>query len=532
MKSEFNRISEILPAYLKRIRYAAAALTLYTLLLHLRRLTALIPGIDTEHLIGSPEALYYSWLGVGRQGLYFIKFISGNKVFNPDFAALLTLLLLVPVCLFIPFLGSLAAGKTNGCRGENWLVLLLGMLIVSHPILTEQFYFTLQSAEVVFSMLLLELSLLCAHFGSLHKNPRWLPLVFLLLQIPFSTYQAFVPLFIAGAVGMALSQSLFTEKPIREQRGYVLRFSVAFLGGFILNQIITRLFFLDSAYLEKQFQWDSLGFTEGVLKILSHIRDACLGHAPFYFTEFGLLYLLLFALVLWHCLKSGNAKANIWRLFLLFAWFLSPFYLSILLGVRPVARAQLTLPFATGGTAFLCGFLLLQKKEAAAQEHSSGREKIICQVSRGLLILLSLSAVYREASVTSRLYYSDAIRAQGDYALAVSLRKDIQEFTGEEDYLGTVIFWGSRDASQNPSCIQGEIMGQSFFSWDTDMEPRYFYSSNRIVDFMNSLGSSYAKPHPILIEKAAEAVEGIPCYPSPGSIFWTEEALVVKLSEK
>jgi len=149
-----------------------------------------------------------------------------------------------------------------------------------------------------------------------------------------------------------------------------------------------------------------------------------------------------------------------------------------------------------------------------------------------MLILLCISAAYREASVTSRLYYSDVIRAQGDYAIAIELRDDIQKFTGETDYNGAIIFWGRRDAASNPSCIRGDIMGQSFFNWDVDTEPRYFYSSNRIVDFLNSLGASYSKPSEEQIELAAESVTDIPCYPSPGSIFWVKDALVVKLSEE
>lgn len=524
-KSELQIIAGTFTAYLRRIRYTVIALTAYVFLLHFRLLTSLLPGIDTEHAISGAEGMYYSWLGIGRQGLLFTKLLSGNLLFNPDFAVILTLLLLVPVCLFVPFLGNLASGNTEGYKGEAWLTLLFGMTVVSHPILTEQLYFTLQSAEVVFSFLLLEFCLLGSHLWSAGKRPIWLLPTILLLQIPFSTYQAFVPLFIAGAVGMILLQSLFTDLSIRKQWGYVGRFILAFLGGFVLNQVISRLFFTTSSYLSEQFYWGQVGFLDGCLEILSHIRDACVGYGIFYFTEFGILCLALFAIMLWHCLRTKKAGAVIWQLFLLFAWFASPFYLSVLLGMRPVVRAQLVLPFVTGGTAFLCSFLFLQWKIGA-----SG--KIRQNMLGFLLVLLCLDTVYQEAAVTSRLYYSDAIRAQGDYALAVSLREDIQEFTGESDYSGAVVFWGRREALKNPSCIQGDIMGQSFFNWDVDAEPLYYYSSNRIVDFLNSLGSSYSKPSPSQISQAAEAIEAAPCYPSPGSILWAGDTVVVKLSEE
>lgn len=525
MKTELQTIASALPAYLYRVRYAAAALAAYIFLLHFRLLTSLVPGIDTEHMISSPQAMYESWLGIGRQGLLFTKLISDNLLFNPDFAALLALLLLLPACLLVPFLGSLASGNTKGYKGEAWLTLLFGMAAVSHPILTEQLYFTLQGAEVVFSFFLLEFCLLGAHFWSADKSPLWLPLTILLLQIPFSAYQAFVPLFIAGAVGMTLLQSLFTGLSIREQWGYVGRFLLAFLGGFLLNQIASRLFFTSSSYLSEQFYWAEAGFVKGCLKVLSHMWDVFTGDGTFYSAEFGILCLALLALLLWRCFRTKKAAVSVWRLFLLAAWFAAPFYLSVLLGIRPVIRAQLTLPFVTGGTAFLCGYLFLQWKAELSRK--------LCRYIAGfLLAFLCLRTVYQEASVTSRLYYSDAIRAQGDYALAVSLQEDIREFTGEADYSGVVLFWGRREASKNPSCIEGDVMGQSLFNWDTDVEPRYFFSSCRIVDFLDVLGSSYSQPGQDQIAEAAEAMEAAPCYPSPGSILWIGDAVAVKLSDE
>ena len=75
-------------------------------------------------------------------------------------------------------------------------------------------------------------------------------------------------------------------------------------------------------------------------------------------------------------------------------------------------------------------------------------------------------------------------------------------------------------------------MGQSFFNWDVDVEPLYFFSSNRIVDFMNTLGSSYSKPTTGQVDLVSGVIADMPCYPAPGSITWVEDTLVVKLSEK
>lgn len=523
--SELRVTAKAFGTYVRRVRYAVIALTAWIFLLHFRLLTALVPGIDTEHLISSSQHLYESWLGIGRQGLWFVKNLSGNEVFNPDFAVMLTLLLLVPVCLLLPFLGSLLYEKTNGYRGESWMVFLFGAVFSSHPILTEQLYFTLQSAEVVFSFLLLELSLLCAHLWAKGKNPLWLLSTVLLLLLPFSTYQAFVPLFIAGAVGMVLLQSLSADLTLKKQWHYLVRLILAFLGGFLLNQSISQLFFTNSSYLNEQFYWSKVGLLNGCVEILSHIRDACAGYGTFYFIEFGILCIVLLALMIRHCFRTRKASVILWQLFLLFAWFASPFYLSILLGIRPVIRAQLVLPLTTAGTAVLCVYLLLHGN--LFRKNSAFRK--LCAA---LLLLLCVSTVYKEAAVTARLYYADAIRAQADLALANSIQEEIQRFTGENNYDGVVVFLGRRETVKNASCIDGDIMGQSFFNWDVDVEPYYYFSSNRLVDFMNSLGASYQKPSPELIEQAVESMDSLPSYPAEGSLFWLGDAVVVKLSDK
>ena len=245
----------------------------------------------------------------------------------------------------------------------------------------------------------------------------------------------------------------------------------------------------------------------------------------FYFIEFLFLSLILIIILLrrWSAIQRTGVTA--WQIFLLAAWLASPFYLSILLGIRPVVRAQLVLPFAAGGTAFLSGYLFIMWK----QEHFGEMLRKLIGI---VLLLLCFSTVYKEAAVTSKLYYTDSIRKQGDLNLAQSLQKDIQAFCGDADYDGAVVFWGRREAVQNDSCIQGDIMGQSFFNWDVDVEPLYFFSSNRIVDFMNTLGSSYSKPTTGQVDLVSGVIADMPCYPAPGSITWVEDTLVVKLSEK
>jgi hypothetical protein len=249
-----------------------------------------------------------------------------------------------------------------------------------------------------------------------------------------------------------------------------------------------------------------------------------MGYGTFYFREFGILCLVLLLLMIlsWRTVKKRGRI--LWQLFLLAAWYASPFYLSLFLGNRPVIRAQLVLPLTTAGTAFLC--CLLMRKNLWADR------KLPRKIASLLLALLCLATVYREASVTSRLYYTDSIRKQGDLSLAASLQEAIADFTQEADYTGTVIFWGRRAAATNASCIQGDVMGQSFFNWDVDVEPLCFYSSLRMVCFLNTLGSSYQEPTAQQVTAAASYMSNVPCYPAEGSIVWVDDSVVVKLSDE
>lgn len=565
LNAQLQPIVSAFKIYMGQARRSALLLTGFLFLLHRRLLFALVPGIDTEHFISNPEAMADSWLGIGRQGLVLTKLLFGGLRFNPELAAAATLLLLLPVCLLPLFLGSLAAKTPQESTGCSRLILLFGVLLSAHPVLTEQLYFSLQSAEVVFACLLVELCLFGAWLWASGQSPVWLPVCAVVLLVPFSVYQSFVPLFIAGAVAMLLVQSLFTEKPLREQLRCALRLGIVFLAAFLLNQAVTHVFFTKSGYLAEQLSWQTEGFLAGCRGILSHVRDVLLGLGTFYSAFYGLLCLLCAVLVCRDSILHKKGRTRSWQLFLLAAWLAAPFYLSVVLGSRPVIRAQLVLPFATAINAVLC--IRLARAEAAgaagrsAQAESAGSAgfpapadaaeaagsagrsaqaetagaagagafaRVCCAVG----IVLSLSAALWQSAVTARLYYTEALRQQGDYSLAVALQEEIARFTGEPDYDGVVIFIGRKSAADNPSCLRGDVMGHSVFDWDTEAEPRYYYSTIRIIDLLNGLGSSYQRPDFQVLSDACDALSQAPCFPADGSIIRVGDAVAVHLSEE
>ena len=72
-------------AYLFRNRYVILIMGIFVFLVHGSKLFSLNNGIDTEQIIFLGNEFYESWLGIGRQGLIFLKWLLGLEVYNPFF---------------------------------------------------------------------------------------------------------------------------------------------------------------------------------------------------------------------------------------------------------------------------------------------------------------------------------------------------------------------------------------------------------------------------------------------------------------
>lgn len=514
--------------FAKRNRYVILLLGIFTCLIHGDKLFSTNNGIDTEKIIFEGDEIYESWLGIGRQGLVFLKWMLGQRHYNPYFAGMLALLFLTAAAVVFLFLFELVRSERGGDAhrtGQRFLNLIFGMLLIAHPILTEQLYFSLQGAEVTLAFILCGISLLLAH-----RRHLFLGAVFLLPAL--GVYQAMAPLYLFGIAALGCLHGMCVPGGIRvkEETGYVLRLGLVFWGSFVPNQLLTRLFFSKTAYLSNQIQWDPEQIRAGILRIASHVRDVFWGRGTFYFGAFFWLVLGLGMVIVWKSfplflskqekITEQKLSAAIWNLLLFLALAAAPFYLTMVLGERPVIRGQLVLPFVMGFLAYLSGVLL--------QESEKGR---LTAAGKLGLSLLTLFTVWQEADVTCRLYYTDAVRYQEDLWLAGNLEQDVIKFTGQCDYQGTVVFIGKRKAPGNCASLTGDVMGQSLFAWDTDVEPVNFWSSSRIVGFMHCMGTNYQAPTVEQTALALEAAKKMPCYPAEGSVAWCDGMVVVKLSQ-
>lgn len=524
--------------FIKNNKVQILLMAVIVLAAHGEKITSPTIGIDTEKIIDTKEELYQSWLGIGRQGLVWLKKIMGDWPYNSYITAAATLLFMVIAYMAFAYLFEYLLSRKAGGEHDpqamgrkRWFSLLFGAIVVAHPVMTEQLYFSLQSTEIAISFTLTALCLLLAHFWAENKKIWGFVLAAGIMQIIFSVYQAFVPLYLLGNVVMMFLVVIGErEFSLKEQIIYGVRLAAVFLAGFIINQVITYAYFNESTYLSDQIIWKEEGISRGIREIWYHVRDTVAGGGVFYLRMFFWLSLLLFLVFLLYIRHIPGTGRRGYILLLLAAVYAGPFYMTILMGMRPVIRAQLALPFTMGIMAFLAGTLLSEIPELRdASERGLGKKKMVWLMAG--VYVIGLLTILQELERTDTLYYADEIRYQEDCETARDLGREIVSITGTTDYTGAVAFIGSKKAVLNSACVVGDVIGSSFFAWDTAVEPVNYWSSMRILGFMHCLGYGYTLPTTKEVEAAAEYAAQMPCYPEAGSVAFYDGMIVVKLSE-
>ena len=104
--------------------------------------------IDTAIFVFDPIS-DYNWASIGRYGLLFLKKLLLLKSFNLYYAAGLFLFTLIITAIYWIYLMKKHIKYTNSIILISSLVLIFGS-----PIYTEQFYFLLQSVEIITAFLM------------------------------------------------------------------------------------------------------------------------------------------------------------------------------------------------------------------------------------------------------------------------------------------------------------------------------------------------------------------------------------------
>lgn len=516
-------------AYVSMHRAQFCWVGLLVFLIHGAKLNSGMIGIDTEDLIHLQESFYDGWLNTGRQGLVLLKYLTGSAEFNPYFAGMMTL-------VFLTLAVSAFLLLWNHVSGAGSMAAWVGcaLLWIAHPVLVEQFYFALQSAEICLGMFLTAMALWLVYEGRGHRRPGCWLLSTILLLISFSVYQILVVLFIFGAVTVLLLQTLRQEsggqtgKESGSRPGVVRQlfpYVGVFLAAFLCNSLVTRLFFSESDYLSSQVQWGSLSVGDCIHRIALHVRDVLTGqNSIFYDRTFGILSVLGLVLVFFLLRQYGFRL-----LFYYVSLMTTPFLLTVVCADVPAVRSQLVLPVLTGFLVYLDALLCARVSEGRREERQSRGGALLCRLPAVLLVLLCVAGGVSEAQMSLRLYYTDACRYAQDEAFGRELIRRLEPLIGEDET--PVVVLGSKSFRPNHACVQGEIIGRSVFEHDVDEEPRFYWSTRRVIGFLHTLGYDCEQLPDKNISYAIEFAEDMDVWPGESSVAHAGDMIVIKLSE-
>ncbi len=506
--------------YLTKYKFYWLIIGVLNVLCHGSMLLSDSIGIDTEAIIAEELDFYKSWLYTGRPGLVLLKYVFDAMSFNPYLTGIGTIAFITLNCILWTYLFFNITGKEN-----KFGILVFSSIFSVHSIITEYFYFKLLSMEAAFCFCLIAVSVLLAHRFSLYK--KWINffIAIPLAYVAFSSYQAMNGLWLFGAVACFFLYYYFQILKRNDTIAckqlwlYIGRFIAVFLSAFLLNQFITKLFFSGSTYLDSQFRWGKDSVRVCLMNILDFIIKVMKGEKFFFVKTFPAYIMILIVLcgIMLFCYRKQHGKyLGVGVLFLLI---LSPFFLNIVLGGETVIRSMLILPHTLAFMAYilyLFDFSFMQKKF---------RKIVIIAFTA-----LNLFTAYTQMRYTLLLNYTDDVRYQGDIRLANSLIEEINKLQDEE-YSYPLVFIGSKSSELNPSCIYGECIGYSIFEWDTDVNPKNYYSTKRIVGFMNTMGLDYEYATKEDVIEMTDFAIHMESWPKVGSIKIINDILVIKLSD-
>lgn len=473
--------------------------------------------IDAEAVINNPGS-FYNWLDIGRFGLVLLKLLLGLSWYNPYLEAGLFLAAL--------WLVSLSAGYLFTRLDErisSQMAGIFSLLVIVYPNYAEQFMFRFQALEIVLGIWLLMLGNACFALWLREKNELAFALSMMPLVISFGIYQSMVNIQLAFYLGMFLFWIYREGEDGRAVRRGILGSAVHFGLAFAVYEVLVQLFFSSGDYLGAQIRWGEIGLREGLRTIRDYGLDILYGNGTFGTASYAVglaLFALAVVLLLWK--KRGGA---VWYVCGAAGLALSPFFLCILMGDRTTDRAQLTLPFVCGMMwLFACHVIVQQLREA-------GKPRLQGCVL-GLGVLLGAVLLYQQASPLMRLFYTEDVVRRSDMITAVRVIADIEDI--QSAHTGKpVVFIGHRVGLRNGSSLEetaGSYLCQSAFEFDYLMEPQYFFSTYRILEFFKTLGYSYSMPSQEMTAQAYEYSKDMVCWPLPGAVMEFDDFILVKLS--
>lgn len=342
-------------------------------------------------------------------------------------------------------------------------------------------------------------------------------------MLSFFAYQSFVFLYVVMVIqylfllcfGKRTKGEHFEHKLVWKCMGF-------FVLVFAVYEVLQRIWFSGSGYLDSNNYWGISPVKENIARILRAILSYFMGESIFHTPYIGAVWVVV-ALLAFSLLWGADKQIFGEGVLPLLGMLLSPFLMFFALGGPPQSyRAELDVVFAEG--ALVYSALLLCENRKMRNEYD--------RIRKGFTVIVILAVIligWEQVSITNRLYYTDDLCYENDVQIGYQIAREVNEIQGQNLKTYPVFISGKYRFQGNSSCLEGEQMGKSFFGWVDGV----YWHNKRSLRFLETLGFAYM---PLEEENAVAVSESgiaddMPVWPQDGSIALREGIVVIKLGE-
>ena len=446
-------------------------------------------GYDTDQYLSNPEETHRVWISHGRYALVWMSHYLGRLWMNSHVANLLTSInIAVYTVLFLAFLNLL---YTKQDRKRDVLV---AVFLISSPVFLEQYYFTLQTVEVSFSIILIVVAYFCTYYWVITQRTRFAIAAFLLLVFVFGVYQTHIVLYIIGVLLILLKTN---HEKNRENYNYIFKCIIiwgsSLIAYFVIKKSVGNFMDIpDSGYLAEQITWLSGTIVEACFMIAKSVCRVIfgIGHV------LNLSYLICGMCVVYTIRKSS--KIITWENFYLLALIVSPLLLNILMASRLLIRSVLGVPI-------VCAYIFWKYYQDNKCMRIMLIVMIISQIINGQILL-----------------YADNVCYNHDIAIAKKIYQDCRA-----DQNTVIVMQGVEHPEDMVFSFKGQTLGHSFFEWSNGGKDA---AEMRIQYFMHLQGMDFQTPTEEQ-EKQIQEIEFRNSYPNDGYAVEKDGCWFVNLGE-
>ncbi len=476
-------------------------------------------GIDTGLLFKDYGHYNSTWAGEGRFGLAFSKWLFRFTQMVP-YAA--NVLMLAGLLVFVTVFAWLVREWGGENHGSRWFYPVFSVLFLSAPIITEQFYFTLQAPEFAWAMLLCLFGVYLAGkviYGlpaAETEKPRGCGLLWgagavVCMVWAFGTYQAFFVFYIVLAV---ISYLLACRANVRGQSGKYWFFNGTGMAGLFLtgaagwlltDRVLCRYFFPASDYISGMLLWNTAPRQVWTVLKLQFSQIYLPKSVNLYYTVLFTPVMLLTACFVLLSAVRKRSRTFPCLLIAMAVYALSPALLVLISGGGNPVRSMFFYPLIL---AFSMAWLI---------------DCCVWKLPRVLLLLLFVSCGWNQTVNSLQMQENIHLVYEGDRLLLNRILTRMEEKAGTRLKQIPAAFVGKlAPDAPNP---MGETGGHSFLSWDSERNV-----SLRVEELAHVMGVDLTIADEEQFAEACEYSEQMPPWPAEGSIRVHDGVLIVKLS--